>query len=53
MKNKKKLQKYFNKNYYNKDDNFKVIVSKIIEEENINIKTNMFFNFFKKLLTII
>ena len=53
MKNKKKLQKYFNKNYYNKDDNFKVIVSKIIEEENINIKTNMFFNFFKIIATTI
>lgn len=53
MKNKKKLQKYFNKNYYNKDDNFKVIVSKIIEEENINIKTNIFFNFFKIIATAI
>lgn len=53
MKNKKKLQKYFNKNYYNKDDNFKVIVSKIIEEENINIKTNIFLNFFKVVATTI
>ena len=42
MKNKKELQKYFNKKYYNKDNNYKIIVSKIMEEENQNIKINIF-----------
>ena len=36
MKNKENLQKYFKNNYYNKNNNYKVILSEIIKEENMN-----------------
>lgn len=47
MKNKKEVQKYFKDNYNNKDNNYKVILSEIMEEENTIKNTNCFFNFFK------
>lgn len=36
MKNRTELQKYFKNKYYNKNNNYKLILSKIKKEENIN-----------------
>lgn len=36
MKNKENLQKYFKNNYYNKNNNYKAILSEIKKEENMN-----------------
>lgn len=41
MKNKKELQKYFRNKYYNKNNNYEVILSEIKKEE--SIKKNSFF----------
>lgn len=48
MKNKKEIQRYFKDKYYNKNKNYKIILSKISKEDNISMN-----NFLRIVATII
>lgn len=51
MQNKENIQNYFNKKYYNIDNNYQSILSQIMEDKNKN--TGKFFDFLKIIATTI